>query len=210
MLARYYSFELPVRVEWIKVQKGLNNSIKKLLDSRKEGQQLHSFIGADNKEFFSEDEWKTYQIIEDFRNGNLLMFSNNKNLYIEGMSKDAFTTFSMCQNKRFNMFDEEMAVITAEAYAKGNNSEKHQFVGYFKDMWRNNIISQDIKVEKSLEGFRKFYELLSEQKEALKKKGKTFAVRHTEDFIKCVDDMIKKLEENAVDVRIKDTCTFEK
>lgn len=208
--ARYYSFELPVRVEWIKVQKGLNNSIKKLLDSRKEGQQLHSFIGADNKEFFSEDEWKTYQIIEDFRNGNLLMFSNNKNLYIEGMSKDAFTTFSMCQNKRFNMFDEEMAVITAEAYAKGNNSEKHQFVGYFKDMWRNNIISQDIKVEKSLEGFRKFYELLSEQKEALKKKGKTFAVRHTEDFIKCVDDMIKKLEENAVDVRIKDTCTFEK
>lgn len=197
---RYYHFELPVIVEWTKVQEGLNNSIKKLLDSRKEGQQLHSVIGADNKEFFSEDEWKTYQIIEDFRNGNLLMFSNNKNLYIEGMSTDAFTTFSMCQNKRFNMFDEEMAVVTAEAYAKGNNSEKHQFVGYFKDMWRNNIISQDIKVEKSLEGFRKFYELLSAQKEDLKKKGKTFAVRHTEDFIICVDDMIKNLEESSADV----------
>lgn len=195
---RYYHFELPVIVEWTKVQEGLNNSIKKLLDSRKEGQQLHSVIGADNKEFFSEDEWKTYQIIEDFRNGNLLMFSNNKNLYIEGMSTDAFTTFSMCQNKRFNMFDEEMAIVTAEAYAKGNNSEKHQFVGYFKDMWRNNIISQDIKVEKSIEGFRRFYELLSEQKEDLKKKGKTFAVRHTEDFIKCVEDMIKKLGESAV------------
>lgn len=193
---RYYHFELPVMVEWTKVQNGLNNSIKKLLDSRKEGQQLHSFIGVDNKIFFSEDEWKTYQIIEDFRKGDLLMFSNNKNLYIEGMSTDAFTTFSMCQNKRFDMFDEKMAVVTAEAYAKGNNSEKHQFVGYFKDMWKNNIISQDIKVEKSLDGFRKFYELLSEQKEELKKKEKTFAVRHTENFIECVDDMIKKLEEN--------------
>ena len=198
--ARYYHFELPVIVEWTKVQEGLSNSIKKLLDSRKEGQQLHSVIGTDNKKIFSEDEWKAYQIIEDFRNGNLLMFSNNKNLYIEGMSTDSFTTFSMCQNKRFNIFDEKMAVVTAEAYAKGNNSEKHQFVGYFKDMWKNNIISQDIKVEKSLEGFRKFYELLSEQKEDLKKNGKAFAVRHTENFIECVGDMIKKLEENAVDI----------
>lgn len=198
--ARYYHFELPVIVEWTKVQEGLSNSIKKLLDSRKEGQQLHSVIGTDNKKNFSEDERKAYQIIEDFRNENLLMFSNNKNLYIEGMSTDAFSTFSMCQNKRFNIFDEKMAVVTAEAYAKGNNSEKHQFVGYFKDMWKNNIISQDIKVEKSLEGFRKFYELLSEQKEDLKKNGKAFAVRHTENFIECVGDMIKKLEENAVDI----------
>ena len=96
------------------------------------------------------------------------------------------------------MFDGKMAIVTAEAYAKGNNSEKHQFVDYFKDMWRNNIISQDIKVEESLEGFRKLYEVLSEQKEDLEKKRKTFAVLHTEDFIKCVDDMIKKLEESAV------------
>ena len=37
-------------------------------------------------------------------------------------------------------------------------------------------------------------------KEDLKKNGKAFAVRHTENFIECVGDMIKKLEENAVDI----------
>lgn len=195
--ARYYSFELPVTVEWNRVQNGLNNSIKKLLDERKEGQQLHSIIGVDNKEYFTEDEWSTYKIIEEFRNGNLLMFSNNKKMYIEEMKKDGFVAFSICQNKRFNMFDKEMAVVTAEAYAKGNNSQKNQFRGYFKDMWRSSVVSQDIKVEESLEGFRAFCEMLNKQKKDLEKNGKTFAVRHTEDFIKCVDEMVKKLEERA-------------
>ena len=36
------------------------------------------------------------------------------------MREDAFTAFTACQNKRFNMFDEEMAIVTAEAYAKAN------------------------------------------------------------------------------------------
>lgn len=128
---RYYKFELPVSVDWDKVQTGITIAIKSLLDSKKEGQQLHSIIGEDNREYFTEDEWSAYQLIEEFQSGNLLMFSNNKVLYIEEMRKDAFTAFTVCQNKRFNMFDEEMAIVTAEAYARGGNSEKNQFVAYF-------------------------------------------------------------------------------
>ena len=47
------------------------------------------------------------------------MFSNNKKLYVEEMQENAMTAFTICQNKRFNVFDVEMAIITAEAYAKG-------------------------------------------------------------------------------------------
>ncbi len=193
---RYYDFELPVSVDWVKVQTGIKKAIKNLLDSRKEGQQLHSVISAENRGNFNEDEWNTYQLIAEFQSGNLLMFSNNKNLYIEGMSKDAFTAFTVCQNKRFNMFDEEMAIVTAETYARGGNSEKNQFVSYFHDMWRGNIMSQDIKIEETLTGFRKLHALLSVQKEGYAKYGKVFAVRHTEDFIRHLDDIIRKLEEN--------------
>ena len=193
--ARYYNFELPVSVDWDKVQTGVATVIKDLLDSRKEGQQLHSVIGADNREYFTEDEWNTYRLIEEFQDGNLLMFSNNKNLYIEGMREDAFTAFTACQNKRFNMFDEEMAIVTAEAYAKEDNSTRHQFPGYFNDMWRGNITSQDIRAEESLIGFRKLHELLNVQKGSFEKSGKVFAVRHTEDFIKRIDEIIEKLEE---------------
>ena len=193
---RYYNFGFPLSVDWDKVRTGVATVIKSLLDSRKDGQQLHSIIGAENKEYFTEDEWNTYQLIAEFQNGNLLMFSNNKNLYIEGMREDAFTAFTACQNKRFNMFDEEMAIVTAEAYAKGDNSTRHQFPGYFEDMWRGNILSQDIKLEESLLGFRKLHELMNVQKEGFEKSGKNFAVRHTEDFIKRIDEMIEKLEES--------------
>lgn len=193
---RYYNFGFPLSVDWDKVRTGVATVIKSLLDSRKEGQQLHSIIGTESREYFTEDEWNTYQLIAEFQNGNLLMFSNNKNLYIEGMREDAFTAFTACQNKRFNMFDEEMAIVTAEAYAKGDNSTRHQFSGYFNDMWRENILSKDINPEESLLGFRKLHELMNVQKEGFEKSGKVFAVRHTEDFIKRIDEMIEKLEES--------------
>lgn len=193
---RYYKFELPVSVDWGKVQIGITIAIKSLLDSKKEGQQLHSVIGEDNREYFTEDEWSAYQLIEEFQSGNLLMFNNNKVLYIEEMRKDAFTAFTVCQNKRFNMFDEEMAIVTAEAYARGGNSEKNQFASYFHDMWRGNIMSQDIKTEESLIGFRKLHALLDKQKEGYVKCGKVFAVRHTENFIRHLDDIIEKMEGN--------------
>ena len=55
------------------------------------------------------------------------MFSNNKKLYVEEMQENAMTAFTICQNKRFNVFDVEMAIITAEAYAKGNNFDNISF-----------------------------------------------------------------------------------
>ena len=195
---RHYKFELPVSVDWSKVQIGITTAIKRLLDSKKEGQQLHSIISEDNREYFTEDEWSAYQLIEEFQSGNLLMFNNNKVLYIEEMCRDAFAAFTVCQNKRFNIFDEEMAIATAEAYARGGNSEKNQFTAYFHDMWRGNIGSQDIKKEESLIGFRKLHALLSVQKEGYEKYGKVFAVRHTEDFIRHLDDIIRKLEETEL------------
>ena len=112
------------------------------------------------------------------------MFSNNKKLYVEEMQENAMTAFTICQNKRFNVFDVEMAIITAEAYAKGNNFDKHQFSYYFNKMWKGNIISPDIRVEESLVVSENCKKLLKEQKENLQKNEKVFAVKHTEEFIK--------------------------
>ncbi len=58
------------------------------------------------------------------------------------------------ENLRF--FKLARVFLLNHSNAKGNNSEKHQFVGYFKDMWENNIISKGIKVEKSLGDFANF------------------------------------------------------
>lgn len=190
--SRMYGFQLPVSVDWLKVQEGVRICIKKLVESLPEGQQLHSIIGSENKENFSEEEWNTYEIIDDFKNGNVLMFSKNRKLYIEGMKKDIFSTFLETQNKRFNVFDDEMAVITAEAYKNGNNSDKSQFPDYFNKMWQGNIMSQDFNVNESLEGFQKLLDLLINLKDELEKENKAFALRHTVVYVQTMIDLIVK------------------
>lgn len=78
---RYYNFGFPLSVDWDKVRTGVATVIKSLLDSRKEGQQLHSIIGTESREYFTEDEWNTYQLIAEFQNGNLLMFRGMRTFF---------------------------------------------------------------------------------------------------------------------------------
>lgn len=54
------------------------------------------------------------------------------------------------------------------------------------------------RVEESLVGFRKLQELLKEQKENLQKNEKVFAVKHTEEFIKYLNEIIEKLNGNLL------------
>lgn len=192
--ARKYNFSLPTDVEWKKVQQGVECCIKKLVESLPEGQQLHSIIGIDNKENFTDDEWKTYETIYNFENGNTLMFSKNRKMYTEGMKRDGLSTFLEIQNKRFDVFDEEMANITAEAFEKANNGGKSHFSGYFKEMWQSNIMSQDINIKESIIGFEKLLTLLVKQNDELRKSNKSFAILHTDTFIKMVKELIEKTQ----------------
>ncbi len=190
--AKMYNFVFPVPIDWSKIQEGVRKSIQFLVDQRKEGQQLYSYIDDGDKAYFSEEEWRTYLIIKEFKSENVLMYSNNKKLYIEEIGKDISSAFIICQNKRFNIFDEEMAYATAKAYSKGKNSEKNQFISYFSAMWKSVIMSSDIKIRESLVGFNLLYELLQNEKDKLKTEKKTFALCHTEKLIQEVDELIKK------------------
>lgn len=103
--ARKYDFTFPEEINWLKIQGGVDKCIKKLTETLPEGQQIHVVIGDDNKENFTVDEWKTYEVIKNFKDGNRLMFIRNRKLYIEQMSKDSSSAFLLTQNKRFNGFD---------------------------------------------------------------------------------------------------------
>lgn len=191
--ARKYNFSLPEPIEWDKVQEGVGVCIQNILANSPEGQQVHSTIEKDNRENFTEEEWSTYQIIDDFQNGNVLMFSKNRKKYIEWMRKDALSAFNACENKRYDIFNEDMAIATAEAFAKGNNSDKFEFPSYFERMWNYNIISQDIKVNESIDGFRCLADFLEKQREGLQEANKVFALHHTDVFIQKVQGLIESL-----------------
>ncbi len=191
---RNYGFSLPVSVEWDRVQKGVRLSIKKIIELQPEGQILHTIISATNKENFTLEEWETYQIIEEFREGNVLVYSKNRKLYITEMERDAMTAFVICQNKRFKEFDTEMAIATANAYAKSNNASKNQFGGYFKSMWSGMLVSQETNLEVCEEGFSKLQELLEIQKKDLQQANKTFGVVHTDAFLSAVKILLEKVK----------------
>ena len=192
--ARNFDFLFPETINWDKIQKGIRICIEDLIRNKAEGQQIHKIIREDNRKYFTEDEWNTYGIIENFRYGNILMFSNNRRLYIEKMNKDAAAAFAECQNKVFDVFDEEMAIASAIAYERGNNRNKHDYVVDFNRMWKFNIISPDMKKEKCIQGFCKLRDMLRAQLSELESENKKIAMRHTTDFIKNVNEIIEILQ----------------
>ena len=194
--ARDSGFIYSIDVDWKKIQQGVKICISRLINIKAEGQQTHFFIGEASKAHFTKDEWDTYCIIENFRNSNILVFSNNRQLYIEEMNKDADAAFVKCQNKRFDVFDEEMAIASATAYARGDNGSKHNYVVDFNRMWKVNIISPDIKKGESVQGFCKLHDMLERQLLELKSINKKIAVRHTNDFIENVNEIIEILKKD--------------
>lgn len=192
--ARMYNFSLPESIKWDKVQAGVSICIQNILTNSPEGQQVYSIIEKDNRKEYTEEEWSTYQIIDEFKDGNILMFSKNRKMYIDWMRKEALSAFTACENKRYDIFNEDMAIATAEAYAKGNNSDKCQFPSYFERMWKCNITSQDIKTKESIDGFRRLADLLKKQREELQDKNKVFALHHTDVLIQKVEGLIESLQ----------------
>ena len=98
--------------------------------------------------------------------------------------------FTVVQNKRFDTFTDEMAKITAEAFNKEKNAGKGAFIHSFKRMWETNLQSQDIIKDDCIHGLQRLVLLLEENLRASKGATRTFAIIHTESFIKAINNLI--------------------
>ena len=188
--AKRIEYKFPIDIDWDEVLKGATKCIKRYKDKLPEGQLLYNVISEDNREHFTDKEWKVYKIISDFAIGDGAIFFRNRKLYIDKFSEYASDAFIFVQNKRFDIFDEEMADITAQAFSKDNNNGKSCFASSFRKMWELNVQSADFKIDISLTGFEKLHFLLNKQYSEYKKQGKQFAAYHTDKFIKAIDNII--------------------
>ena len=75
-------------------------------------------------------------------------FVETEKIYIDGMGKDPLETLYICQNNRFNAFDDEMASATVKAFERCNNAEKCRFPGYFERIWENWHVIAEIDKQK--------------------------------------------------------------
>lgn len=188
--ARQNKYDLPEEIDWHNVEIGVGKCIERLKTTLPDGQILYHIIDAGNQKYFTDEEWRIYKIISNFALGNSLMFFRNRQMYIEKMKDFASSSFVFVQNKRFDVFDEEMALVTAQAFYNENNYGKDIFVSSFSSMWQRNIHSQDIIVSESLNGFSKLKDLLQKQLNQFQENKKTFAAYHTKRFIKTVEEIM--------------------
>lgn len=188
--ARKCEYVFPLAVDWNEVQNGVGRCIERYKKALPDGQILFRIIEEDSKMYFTDAEWKVYKLISDFALGNGMMFLKNRKLYIEKISENASAAFITVQNKRFDVFDEEMAIITAQAFANESNYGKRIFVSSFSNMWKLNVQSDDLRINDSLKGFEKLRALLTEQHNECQTQNKTLAAFHTLSFIQSVDDII--------------------
>ncbi|MEL4861056.1 P-loop NTPase fold protein [Pseudoflavonifractor phocaeensis] len=189
--ARSFEYTYPIPIDWNKIKQGISIQKNKLKAELPEGQILRSYISDEQKPYFTSEEWEAYTLISDFAFGNEFLFYKNRMLYIDKMSEYGASAFQFIQNKRFDMFDKEMAISTATAFSQENNYGKSYFWRTFKQFWTENVMSSDIKAPESLSGFCELKEMLTQQLKKLDEENKPISKMHTVAFIKSLNQLIE-------------------
>lgn len=195
--ARRYQCSLPAPIDWIKVNAGIDLAIEKIKEALPEGQILFSFIDEKQREHFIDEEWDAYERIAHFALGEEFMFFKNRAQYVAKMNELGADAFLFVQNKRFDLFSEEMALATAQAFAHEDNMGKRQFVASFRKIWEVNIHCSDIRLEETVHGFLYLKDLLLKSIPTKEGMPKTFSIVHTENFIDVLDKLAGISSEEA-------------
>ena len=188
--ARSYECDFPLPIDWKKVQAGIGLRIAEIKKTLPEGQLLFSTIAETRRSDFTDEEWSTYELISKFVLGNELIFYRNKKLYIDKIRELGLSAFMFIENKRYDVFDEEMATATAQAFSQENNAGKNQFISNFKNLWEIRIQSSDIRIEDSIKGFHLLKAYLQEALAKVPQGKRDFSIVHTERFVIILNKLI--------------------
>lgn len=193
--ARRSEYDLPVEVDWEKLNTGIEKKTNAMLENGEEDTRARQYISEESLQDFSEEERKAYHIISEFRNGDMLMFARNKGDYIEMMKNDFDMAFSKLSNRRFRSFDTEMAEVTAQAFSTCTNADKINFIREFRKMWSICPQSQDTDLDETLDGIQKLAKSLQMEKEKLDAKKK-IAIGHFGSFIEFAQKLAEEITED--------------
>lgn len=189
--AREYHIQLP-KVDWDKFNDGINKQIQKLIDAGDEQPHYREIISDDSKKFFLPEELKAYKRIDDFIKSNTLIFEKNKALYVGLMKKEPLKALAQTQNKRFDMFDVDMAYATSYGFEKASNAEKNSFVDFFERMWQVNICTQDYKVKQSEDGFQTLNDQIVQLRDRYQTEDLSISEVHANRFLEVIGNLINE------------------
>lgn len=199
--ARKYSIQLPV-IDWSKICEGIHKKINTMIQTGEEQPHHRMIIGIDNKELFLPEEWESYKIIDEFLNENTLMFEKNKALYINLIKTEPLNALVQAQNKRFDIFDVEMAEATADGFETASNAEKSEFIDYFRRMWQVNICAQDYKIQLPEDGFQRLRQRVLQFLGKCKLESLPIAEAHANSFLEVIDNLIDEQKQEEIQAKV--------
>ena len=192
--AKKYHINIP-KIDWDKVQLGVERKIDELLQSHEEPSPHKVVIGDKSKNDYTDSQWKVYETIEKYRNGELQLFENNRHLYIELMNKDPHKAYEEIRKKRLDCFSDKMAEVTLSAFKQSSNADKNDIILNTKDIIRTMMYSSEFKSEQTetaLNALKCGLESYLEQYCSSNKNS--IAAAHAKYFMNTVDELLTELK----------------
>ena len=188
--ARYVDYDLPVSVDMEKLRAGVAIALENLTNSAVLDTNDRRMICSNNMELLSEAEKNIYWMICEYRENHVQMFSYNKSKYIAALQSTDLTLLYECEDKRFNVFDKELAKEVVNCFSQLDNSRKRLFVGIFDKTWKYHTDSNEFLVNESKIGFEKLRGFLQDKKRIEKQEQRGISAAIYGMFIKNVEKII--------------------
>lgn len=192
--ARQISFELPLEIDIDRIKSGTTVCLHSMEDSDEADSRVRSIISTENEKLLTDKEKEIYDSICQFRESNIQMFAINRRKYLSALSKQDMADLYECENKRFNIFDEEMAHALTRYYGHLKNADRQTFNSLFRKMWEHRYASQDLQKAESIPGFEVLSIELMESRERELKTNHQLQAALTETFIQIVDRTIVNIK----------------
>ena len=191
--ARQISFELPVEIDMESIESGVKVCLNLIERSDEPDSKVRHMISDESKKLLTGKEKQIYDTISQFRDDNIQMFAINKRKYLSALSKSDMSDLYQCENKRFNLFDNEMASATAIYYNRLLNADRQTFINLFSKMWVIRCTSQDLQKTESIPGFELLRKELTILRDGERKIEHQLQAAISENFIQIVNEAIEKL-----------------
>lgn len=193
--ARTITYELPEKPDMKKLEAGVEQCLENVCNSDEPDTRVRKMISPNDMNLLSEDEKRIYMKICYFRDMELQMFAINRRKYLRALRSGKMNEIYECENKRFNIFDDEMALAVADCFKTLPNSERPSFTGVYYKMWNLRIGSQDLLIKESIPGLMKLKERLSQIKIDEEGNGYGLKAALTKNFMQDVEEIAKKMKE---------------
>ena len=199
--ARTISYELPEKPDMNRLGEGVDACLENLCNSDDPDTRNRTMIPQNNIDSLTEDEKKIYAKICEFRDKNLQMFAINERRYLNALRSGNLSEVYECENKRFNIFDKELAEAVVDCYKELQNVDRVPFIGVFKKIWAVRVGNQDLLIEESAVGMEDLIANLKANKMEEQKAGYGLKAALTENFIQDASSILKKMEMEAERVK---------